>query len=194
MPQPPTAIYPGSFDPPTLAHVDMIVQSIQIFPKLTVIVATNPTKSTWFTTRERVSMLQELVTPASSDEIQILGAENRYVPDIARTLNAQYVVRGLRSSIDFEYETKLMRMYRMMNPHLSPVYLPSFPERDMDLISSSFVKSLVGPPGWEHIVRRYLPAQITEQFIIRANEKLEAILKAQQIEQWKQEREFERRG
>ena len=163
----PSAIYPGTFDAPTKAHFDLMLTGLRMFPSLTVIVASNPDKKPWFTLQERIDMIRDTFGP-DEDRLRVIGAENVYVPMLPEAKQSSYVIRGLRTSMDFDYETRLMRLYRRLNPRLQPVYIPTFPNDDMDLISSSMVKSFVGPVGWEEIIAPFLTPTVYLKFVKRA--------------------------
>jgi len=156
------------FDPPTKAHLDLLLTAKRVFPVIDVLVANNAAKKPWFTLAERVEMFQDIfkIMPDQEESIRIVPVDNEYVP--MKIKYASFVIRGLRNGIDFGYETELMRLYRMMNYRLEPIYFPSLPENNMDLISSSMVKSLVGPPGWEEMVANFLPVSVVPKFIARA--------------------------
>lgn len=162
----PSAIYPGSFDPPTKAHIDLLFTGMRMFPHVTVIVASNKDKKTWFTVEERVGMFTDLFGEEKPEGVTVVGAENVYVPTMEEAKRSSFVIRGLRTSMDFDYETRLMRLYQRMNPRLQPVYIPTFPTNDMDLISSSMVKSYVGPDGWEEVTKPFLTPKIHAKFMM----------------------------
>jgi pantetheine-phosphate adenylyltransferase len=172
----PSAIYPGSFDPPTKAHIDLLFTGMRMFPHVTVIVASNKDKKTWFTVEERVNMFREMFEEDKGvpegvvmpEGLKVIGAENVYVPTMEEAKRSSFVIRGLRTSMDFDYETRLMRLYQRMNSRLQPVYIPTFPTNDMDLISSSMVKSYVGPDGWEEVTKPFLTPKIHAKFVERA--------------------------
>lgn len=112
-------------------------------------------------------MIRDTFGP-DEDRLRVIGAENVYVPMLPEAKQSSYVIRGLRTSMDFDYETRLMRLYRRLNPRLQPVYIPTFPNDDMDLISSSMVKSFVGPVGWEEIIAPFLTPTVYLKFVKRA--------------------------
>lgn len=161
----PSAFYPGSFDPFTKAHLDITLTAMKMFASLTVVIASNPEKKCWFTPQERMDMINEVICDS---DLKVVALENEYVPLSLPAKNSRFVVRGLRSSPDLEYETKLMRLYQTLNPGLQPIYIPSFPIQNMDLISSSMVKSLVGPKDWEKWIYPYLPRIVHAKFVERA--------------------------
>ena len=81
--------------------------------------------------------------------------DNRYLVDYAKRMNAHYILRGIRSTHDYEYERVMRHINSDMAPEIDTVFL--MPPRDIAEISSSMIKGLIGPAGWEDIVRRYVP-------------------------------------
>jgi pantetheine-phosphate adenylyltransferase len=160
-----TAVYAGSFDPPTHGHLWMIQQGLELFDRLIVAIGSNPQKSYTFSVEERLALLEESV-PAS-ERMEIAHFDNRYLVDYAREKNAKYVLRGIRTGDDYEYE----RVMRLINADLAPEIDSIFlmPPRDIAELSSSMVKGLIGPDGWEETVRRYVPAPVFEALAERGS-------------------------
>lgn len=185
-----TVVYPGTFDCITNAHLRLMEMGGRVFSgDFYVLVATKAGKNPWFSLEERVQMIKDsldaayvgldgngtnYIIPIPEDQrIKVIPVTNsKYVPDVMKELNAKYVLRGLRDANDFGYEQRLMRFYRIVNPEIVPIYIPSFPEHHDDLTSSSAVKELVGPYGWKKMVNLFLPPPIRNQFITRAYEKV----------------------
>ena len=151
-----TAVYAGSFDPPTNGHLWMIEQGMQMFDRLIVAIGDNPAKRYSFTVEERLALLRGSTTPC--DRLTITHFDNRYLVDYARKMNAKYVLRGIRSPHDYEYERVMRHINADMAPEITTVFL--MPPRDIAEVSSNMVKSLVGPHGWEETVRRYIPSPV----------------------------------
>lgn len=154
-----TAVYAGSFDPPTNGHLWMIQQGLELFDRLIVAIGSNPEKSYTFTVEERLELLKASV-PAC-DRMEIAHFDNRYLVDYAKEKDAKYILRGVRTANDYEYE----RVMRLINADLAPEIDTVFlmPPRDIAELSSSMVKSLIGPKGWEDTVRRYVPGPVFEK-------------------------------
>ena len=148
-----TAVYAGSFDPPTNGHVWMIEQGLKLFDHLYVAIGSNPSKQYTFTVEERLELLRQSLP--SCERLTISHFDNRYLVDYAREVDAHYILRGIRSPGDYEYE----RVMRHINADMAPEIATSFlmPPRDIAELSSSMVKSLIGPDDWQDIVRRYVP-------------------------------------
>ncbi len=153
-----TAVYAGSFDPPTNGHLWMIEQGLELFDRLIVAIGNNPSKSYTFSVPDRLELLKASV-PAN-DNLIIEHFDNRYLVDYAKERDAKYILRGIRSPGDYEYE----RVMRHINADLAPTVTTCFlmPPRELAQVSSSMVESLIGPQGWEKTVQRYVPAPVFE--------------------------------
>ena len=153
-----TAVYAGSFDPPTNGHLWMIERGLELFDRLIVAIGNNPSKSYTFSVEERLRLLKASV-PAC-DRLGIAHFDNRYLVDYAKEQGATFILRGIRGPDDYEYE----RVMRHINADLAPTITTTFlmPPRDIAEVSSSMVKSLIGPTGWQDTVRRYVPAPVFE--------------------------------
>lgn len=153
-----TAVYAGSFDPPTNGHLWMIKQGLELFDRLVVSIGQNPSKSYTFTTEERLDLLRESIP--SCDRLTFTHFDNRYLVDYAREQDAQFILRGIRSPNDYEYERVMRHINGDMAPEINTVFL--MPPRDKAELSSSMVMGLIGPEGWEDSVCRYVPAPVFE--------------------------------
>ena len=115
-----TAIYPGSFDPVTLGHYDIIERSSKIFDKLIVGVLNNSAKSPLFSVEERVNMLKDVTSHFPNVEVQSFAG---LLIDFVRSNDANVIVRGLRDITDFEYELQLAQMNRVIAPEIDTLFL-----------------------------------------------------------------------
>ena len=151
-----TAVYAGSFDPPTNGHLWMIQRGLELFDHLYVAIGSNPSKSYTFSVEKRLQLLHDSIP--SCERLTISEFNNRYLVNYANEVDAQYILRGIRSSNDYEYE----RVMRHINADLAPNITTTFlmPPRDIAELSSSMIKGLIGPEGWEKSVRRYVPAAV----------------------------------
>ena len=109
------AIYPGTFDPATLGHLDLISRAAKLFDEVIVGVAENRDKTPLFTLEERVEMLKQAAN--GLDNVSVIGFNNLLI-DCAREYNADTILRGLRAVSDFEYEFQLAAMNRHLDPCL----------------------------------------------------------------------------
>ncbi|MBE7466095.1 MAG: pantetheine-phosphate adenylyltransferase [Planctomycetes bacterium] len=160
------AVYAGSFDPATLGHLYMIREGARLFDRLIVAIGDNPAKRYAFSLDERLAALRRCT--AALKNVRVETFERRFLVDFARDAGAQYIVRGIRSAGDFEYERTMRHVNHDLAPALTTVFL--MPPRELAEISSSFVKGLVGPAGWQSVVKRYLPAPVYKQFLRRFTE------------------------
>ncbi len=129
------AIYPGSFDPPTRGHEDLIRRALALTDRLIVAVAINPNKNPLFSVEERLTFLQHIV--GNEPRIE-LASFSGLLADFASSRGATMVVRGLRAVSDFEYEFQMAIMNRRLNPGLESVFL--VPAVDLTYLSSSLVR------------------------------------------------------
>mgnify|MGYP000645707489 CR=1 FL=1 len=154
-----TAVYAGSFDPLTNGHLWMIEQGLKIFDRLYVAIGSNPSKNYTFSVEERLKLLRESLP--SCERLTISHFDNRYLVDYANEADAHYILRGIRSPSDYEYERVMRHINGDMAPEISTVFL--MPPRDIAELSSSMVKGLIGPDGWEETVKRYVPPIVFEK-------------------------------
>jgi pantetheine-phosphate adenylyltransferase len=150
------AVYAGSFDPLTNGHLWMIQRGLEMFDRLIVAIGNNPSKSYSYSVEERLEMLRASL-PAS-DRLEIDHFNNRYLVDYAKKKNATYILRGIRSPNDYEYERVMRHINADMAPEITTAFL--MPPRDVAELSSSMIKSLTGPEGWEETVKRYVPDEV----------------------------------
>jgi len=132
-----TAIYPGTFDPITNGHLDLIARASKLYHKVIVAVAVNRNKSPLLTFEERVA-LTKAVTPEFSN-VEVLGFDN-LLADFAKQQGADVILRGLRAVSDFEYEFQLASMNRRLAPQLETVFLT--PAEQYEFISSSIIREI----------------------------------------------------
>lgn len=132
-----TAIYPGSFDPATNGHLDLIRRARTLFDKIIVAVAENPSKETLFSLEERIIMLAEMTKGMGGVAVESFsGLLVRFL----KKKRACAVIRGLRAISDFEYEFQMAMMNRRLSPSFETVFL--MPEEKFSFISSNLVKEV----------------------------------------------------
>ena len=132
-------IYPGSFDPFTNGHNDILVRSLKIFDKVIIAVVKNSAKNYLFSLEDRVQMIDDLFK--DHENISCVGLDSKLTVDLASELNAQAIIRGLRAVSDFEYEFQLAGMNRKLNNNIETLFLMSDVENQ--IISSKFVKEII---------------------------------------------------
>jgi pantetheine-phosphate adenylyltransferase len=131
------AVYPGSFDPPTRGHEDLIRRSLGLADQLIVAVATNPGKQPLFSVDDRLDMLRAAVGGDSRVSLQSFDG---LLAEFAKRVGATIIVRGLRAVSDFEYEFQMALMNRQLHPSLETVFL--VPAVDLTYLSSSLVREV----------------------------------------------------
>jgi pantetheine-phosphate adenylyltransferase len=129
-----TALCPGSFDPPTNGHIDVIERAIEIFDHVVVAVVANPSKEPMFSADER----KELISDAFADRVKVESFDGLLV-DFARSVGVDVVVKGLRAVSDFDYELQMAQMNRTL-AGVETVFLPTNPE--WSYLSSSLVREV----------------------------------------------------
>jgi pantetheine-phosphate adenylyltransferase len=137
-----TAIYPGTFDPITHGHTDIVKRAAQLFERVIVAVAANPKKIATFTLEQRVELAQIVLKDFNNVSVQ--GFESLLV-DFVKQHQAQVIVRGLRAVSDFEYEFQLANMNRTLNPEIETLFLT--PISQYTYISSSLIKEIAALGG-----------------------------------------------
>lgn len=157
-----TAIYPGSFDPVTNGHLNIIQRAAKSFDKLIVCVMVNADKRPMFTAQERVELLRRVTADIPNVEI---AHSDRLLADFARERNCGVIVKGLRAMSDFEREFQMALINRKLNPGLDTMFLTA--EHQFMYLSSSIVKEM-GHYGAD--LREFLPEQIIDDFRSRLAE------------------------
>ncbi|MGR8921360.1 MAG: pantetheine-phosphate adenylyltransferase [Gammaproteobacteria bacterium] len=137
-----TAIYPGTFDPITLGHTDIVSRAAPLFERLILAVAGSTSKKTVFSADERVTLAAEIL--AGFDNVEVKRFDGLMV-DFARDNGARIVLRGLRAVTDFEYEFQLAGMNRKLMPEADTIFLPT--SEKFTYISSSLVREIAALGG-----------------------------------------------
>ncbi|MGH9679816.1 MAG: pantetheine-phosphate adenylyltransferase [Candidatus Acidiferrales bacterium] len=149
------AIYPGSFDPVTNGHLDLIERGAKIFDRLIVSLLRNFDKDPLFTIEERVEMLREVVRPWPNVEVEMFSG---LLVDYARLREANVILRGIRAVSDYEYELQMALMNRKLNPNVETVFM--MPAVSYSYISSRLVREIaqLGGP-----ISSLVPAVVEER-------------------------------
>jgi pantetheine-phosphate adenylyltransferase len=134
-----TAVYPGTFDPMTKGHLDLIKRASKLCNKVVVGVASNPKKKPLFSLQERVEMIQQELDLQHLAGVRVIGFEGLLV-DFAREQRATVLIRGMRAVSDFEFEFQLASMNRSLAPEVESVFL--MPGESYSFISSTLVKEV----------------------------------------------------
>jgi pantetheine-phosphate adenylyltransferase len=141
-----SVVYAGTFDPPTLGHLDIILRAAALFDRVVVGVFTNVAKTPMFTLEERLAIVRREVT-GMAGTIEVVAGEGLLI-DFAAQQGAQAVVRGLRSGTDYDYEAQMTGMNRMMTPDIDTVFLLA--DAALQPIASSLVKDVARNGGDIH--------------------------------------------
>ncbi len=136
------ALYPGTFDPPTNGHVDLIQRGSRIFDQLTVAILINPVKNPLFTVEERAEMIKEVTSSLGNVSVATF---NGLMVDFAREQGATAVLRGIRAISDYEYEFQMALMNRRLAPEIETVFLQ--PAGRYSFVSSRMVKEVFSLHG-----------------------------------------------
>lgn len=157
-----TAICPGSFDPVTMGHMDIINRSRKVFDHTIVAVLVNPEKHTMFTVEERIALLHRCTQ--SMDDVEVVGFDG-LLADYARERGVTAIVKGLRALSDFEYEFQMALTNKRLNPKLETMFLTTSAENMF--LSSSIVKQIASFGG---DISQFVPACILEDIKTRIRE------------------------
>ncbi|MBU6297353.1 MAG: pantetheine-phosphate adenylyltransferase [Alphaproteobacteria bacterium] len=136
------ALYPGTFDPLTLGHLDIISRAVKLVDHLVIGVATNPSKSPLFTLKERVAMIRHETKPLEGDGRATISVQafDHLLIEFAEKVGAGMIVRGLRAVSDFEYEFQMVGMNQRLNADIETVFLMADPRHQA--IASRLVKEI----------------------------------------------------
>lgn len=146
------AVFPGSFDPITRGHESIIRRALPLFDKIIIAVGENPEKQTYFPLDKRIHWLEQIFKGESRIEIQKYTG---LTVNFCNVVNAKYILRGLRTSADFEFERTIGQVNKVIYPEIETVFLLTIPE--YTALSSSVVRELLRNGG---DVDRFVPAGI----------------------------------
>lgn len=158
-----TAVCPGSFDPVTVGHLDIITRAANMFNKVIVLVSTNSNKSPLFTTEERVSMLK--AATVNLDNV-VIDSYDGLLADYTKKVKAGAIVKGLRAMSDFEYEFQMALTNKKLNPNTETIFLTTKAENMY--LSSSMVKQIASMGG---DISDFVPPVIHKAVLSRLNRK-----------------------
>lgn len=145
MPKPAIIIYPGSFDPPTNGHLDLIARASKLFDELVVAVLRHDAKRSLFAVEERVQMIREATSQLANVTVDSFDG---LLVDYAQTKEARFILRGIRAVSDYEYELQMAMMNRKLNPNIETVFM--LPGEAYSYLSSRLVKEVLGLGGNVH--------------------------------------------
>jgi len=157
-----TVLFPGSFDPPTNGHLNIIERCAAIYDRVHVVIATNPAKHYSFTDTERFDMMVELVRPFDNVAVHHW---NRLIVEFAQKVGARVMVRGVRALADFNYEFELSMLNKGLDPQIETIFLPTDPK--YFVLRSSAIKELARLGG---DITAMVPGPIVDRVIDRFKE------------------------
>lgn len=152
------ALFPGSFDPLTMGHLDTIERGAKLFDQLYVGVFVNTNKKSFFTAEEKKELVEEAV--AHLPNVSVISQETELTVTTAERLGANFLLRGIRNVKDYEYEREIMEMNRHLNPELETIFLVAVSEYSH--ISSSMLKEVILFDG---DVQKYLPRNVYDAIV-----------------------------
>ena len=147
-------MYGGSFDPSTKGHLYIIRKAIKMFSNVHVVIADNHKKTSMFSREDRLSMMKEMIKQEFPNNNDIVVSElphNTYLVNWAKENDCDALIRGIRDSLDFNYEHNICRTNKLICNDIETIYL--MPDENLSVVSSSWVKGLSGMRGWQKIVR-----------------------------------------
>lgn len=156
------AVYPGSFDPITNGHLDILDRTLKIFNEVVIVVAGTTYKNPMFTPEERVDLIREVVRDRKNVKVDIW---NGLIMDYARENQATAVIRGLRAASDFEYEFMMASMNKEINPDVETMFMMT--AQNLYFVSSSMIKELF---RYEGDISSYVPKGVIQRLKAKAKE------------------------
>ena len=133
-------IYPGTFDPVTYGHIDIIKRGVELFDKLIIGVAINSNKQTLFSAQERLAMINNEISSLTQSNKIIAVKFSGLLVDFAKKNNSNFIIRGLRAVSDFEYEFQMFGMNSKLDPNIQTIFLPA--SENNQFIASKLVKEV----------------------------------------------------
>jgi pantetheine-phosphate adenylyltransferase len=155
-------VYPGTFDPITFGHIDLVDRASRIFDHVIVAIATNANKKPFFTIEERIDLAKQVLTKHKN--VEVLGFKTLLM-DFMREQQANIILRGLRAVSDFDYEFQLAGMNRQLDPTVESMFL--MPAESYTYISSSFVREIAQLKG---DVSKFVPDIVAKALKLKCNE------------------------
>lgn len=154
-------VYAGSFDPITNGHMWMIKEGSKLFDEFVVVLGNNPDKHYTFSVEERLRLIEE--STRDMENVKLNFMENCFLVRYAESIGANYILRGIRTENDYSFERVMKHINSDINSQIKTVFL--IPPREIAEVSSSMVKGLIGPEGWQDIVEKYVPLPVYKIFL-----------------------------
>ena len=159
------AVYPGSFDPPTNGHIDIISRASNIFSKVIVAITHNYNKKHMFCLQDRIEMMKQSVIKMDNVEVQSFSG---LLVDYLQKINSFYVIRGLRALSDFEYEFQMALMNRKLNSKIETIFL--MPDQEYTFLSSSMIREIAALNG---NFKKFVPSPVYKKMHSKVIKKAE---------------------
>lgn len=150
------AIYPGSFDPITNGHLEILEKALEVFDEIIILVADNPKKKSRFTSKQRVEMIKSAVKKYKNVSVDSTTGLTVDYAKKAKTLN---LIRGLRNATDYKYEMKLLNLYRKENPNINMVFFMSS-DKNVEISSSKIHKLFLSKKD----ISKYVPKAVLIEY------------------------------
>ncbi len=139
----------------------MIAEAQKLFDELIVAIGVNPDKKSTYTVAQRKDMLNKMTAPYGN--VRVASFENQFLVNHAHNVGARFIVRGIRTASDYEYERSMRYINSDLHPSISTIFL--MPPREFAEVSSTMVKGMVGPVGWREMIRRYVPEAVYDKIL-----------------------------
>lgn len=160
------ALYPGTFDPITFGHMDILDRSRRLFDRIIVTVAINPAKKPLFSMEERISLIEKIISRQQvNDQVVVEGFDGLLV-NFARERGASAIIRGLRAVSDFEYELQMALMNRRLADEVTTVFM--MPHEKYSYLNSSIVKEVARLGG---DVSNFVPPEVKDALMVKLSAK-----------------------
>lgn len=155
------AVYPGSFDPITNGHLDIVYRCLDIFDKIFIAIAVNSSKKTLFTLEERKELIEAVINSKQElkKKVEVVVFTNLLV-NFAKQVNAKTIIRGIRAVTDFEYEYAIYQVNRELAPEIDTFFLMA--SREYSFISSSIIKEVA---RYGKILENYAPIEVNQALL-----------------------------
>jgi len=164
------AVYAGTFDPFTIGHENILTQALPFFSEIIIAVGVNPEKpNSLFSVDQRLSFIRTVANhyevtaehKINYGKFDITGPHGMYLVEYAEEMEAEYIIRGLRSVADFEYELSMMKVNRRISPKIQTMFFVT----EFGEVSSSLVRGMIGPTSWPSRVKSYIPEPMWDTFL-----------------------------
>lgn len=157
-------VYPGTFDPLTLGHSDLIHRASRMFSQVIIAVAASPRKQPLFSLTERQAIIEEVLLsqPELASKVKVISFSGLLV-DLMQQLDANYVLRGVRSGQDFDYEVQLAQLNATLLPEMDSIFLP--PNKNLGFIAATLVREVASLGGdVSQLVHPFVAGQLKQKF------------------------------